>query len=103
MLGAIDHDTALAAKADLKLHLLPMRVLADASAGRDGLETHGEAVEAGAVGKERGISVPIGRHGLPIRRALARLHDNGVSSNRLGLAHGCRSLSGGAVTLPLCQ
>ena len=76
--GAVDHDAAAAAEADLQLDLLAVRVLANAPAGRDGLEAHGEAVEAGAAGKERGIGVAIGGDGLPVGRALARLHDDGA-------------------------
>ena len=91
MRDAVDHDPPLPAEADLQLDLLAVRVLADAASRRDGLKAHGEAVEPGAAGKERGISMPVGRHRLPVRRSLAWLHDNSASANRLGLAHGCRS------------
>src|SRR5262249_56807275 len=46
VLHAIDHDPPAAAEADLQLHLLAVRVLADTPARRHALAAHGEAIEA---------------------------------------------------------
>src|SRR5205814_5565327 len=87
MRGAVDHDVARAAEADLQLDLIAMGVLAHTPSGRDGLIAHRERAEPRARGKERGIGVTVGGHGLPVRRPLARLDDDGATADLFVVAH----------------
>src|SRR5262249_27544813 len=64
MFRAVDHDPPAAAEADLQLHLLAVRVLANTPAGRHALEAHGETIEAGARRIQRGIGMAIGGDGV---------------------------------------
>src|SRR5262245_55916343 len=87
LLRAVDHDVTAAAKADLQLDLVAVRMLAHAAAGRDRLVTHRQRGKARQVRRELRIGVTVGGNGLPVRRTLVRLNDHGVSTRPLARAH----------------
>src|SRR5262249_34443035 len=82
---AIDHRPPGSAEADLQLDLVTVRVLAHAAARRDGLKAHSATGEPGARRVEPRIGMAIGRNGLPVRRAILRLRNDGTSSDAVGL------------------
>src|SRR4029450_3050653 len=61
----VHHAPALAAEADLQLHLVAVRVLAHAAAGGDRLIAHGQARVGRRVGVGRGGGGAGGGHGPP--------------------------------------
>jgi hypothetical protein len=85
---AVDHDAPGAPEAHLQFDLTPVGVLANVRPRGHRLKAHAEAVIACVRRVELGVGVAIGGDGLPVRDAVLRLHDDGVASDRLGVAHG---------------
>src|SRR5262249_13850312 len=76
---AVDDDVTAAAEADLELQLVGVRVLAATTTGRDGRVAHRGPAEARISRRQDGIRVTTGRDRLPVRRAFARLDDDGMA------------------------
>src|SRR3989442_446079 len=78
---------AAAGEAALRVDLVAMGMLAHEGGPGDGLVANGQAVEGGVAGKEVGIGMAVGRHRLPIGRAVTRLHDDGPAAHAVAI-HG---------------